>query len=50
MEWDYNEWQGDEKFDDKEHAKIEALRAIAEQLEALNNNIENKELHDIWRR
>ena len=36
MNWQYNEWQGDERFDDKEHAKIEALRAIAEQLAEMN--------------
>ena len=41
MDWQYNEWQGDERHDDKAHASIEALRAIADQLERLNVNLEN---------
>ena len=32
LNWNHNEWDGDAKWDDKPHATIEALRAIAEQL------------------
>ena len=41
MNWIHNEWQGDEKWDDTKHATIEALRAIAEELEKLYSLLEN---------
>lgn len=48
MDWTYNEWKGDENWDDKTHAVIEALRKIAEQIERLNDMLSSKELQDIW--
>jgi len=32
LKWLHNEWTGDARHDDKPEATIEALRAIAEQL------------------
>ena len=38
--WVYNEWQSDERWDDKTHAIIEALREIAEILEDINEKLD----------
>jgi hypothetical protein len=40
MKWRFNTWKKDARWDDCKHAEIEALRAIAEQLEKLNQTIE----------
>jgi hypothetical protein len=48
MNWQYNEHQGDNRWDDSKNAIIEALRAIAEQVERLNENIEQNECAKIW--
>jgi len=34
--WEYNEWHGDARWDDKQAAMIEAVREVAEQLARLN--------------
>ena len=49
MNWRFNEWDRDARWDDTERAKIEALRAIAEQLERLADSTDSKELQEIWR-
>lgn len=49
MNWNYNEWDGDKRWDDSPSAIIEALRAIAEQLEQMNNHIESQEAKDLWK-
>jgi len=49
MNWNYNEWEGDGRWDDKQDAIIEALRAIAEQLERLNDSADSRALKDIYK-
>ncbi len=49
MNWQYNEWEGDARWDDKTLAIIEALRAIAEQLEEMNEAEESKKIQEIWK-
>ena len=42
LEWQYNEWQGDGKYDDKTQALIEALREIAEQLHLIDYTLNSR--------
>jgi len=42
LHWYHNEWDGDCRWNDREHAMIEALREIAQQLSDLNHHNDKK--------